>query len=91
VTTKYVVPMPSAVDRPAPASAPAMRAESIVARERPSAPIRCSGGIVSPMSVFRMTRSFGRTTPARPAIRSTRAGVRRSAKARPMRSAASPA
>ena len=32
--------MPSAVDSPAPASAPATRAESMVARDMPSAPIR---------------------------------------------------
>ena len=35
--------MPSIVDSPAPTSAPATRAESMVARDMPSAPIRCVG------------------------------------------------
>src|SRR5436190_20313419 len=55
LTTAYVRPKPRAVDRPAPASAPPIRAESWVTRDNASAPMRCAGGMVSPISALRMT------------------------------------
>ena len=45
--------MPRTVKIPAPASAPATRAESMVARENESAPIRRGAGMVSPIRIFR--------------------------------------
>ena len=83
--------MPRIVERPAPVSAPATRAESTLARERPSAPIRSSGGIVSPMSEFLSTWSFGRTMPTSPAMTNTHIGVSTPASARTISSAASTA
>ena len=68
--------MPSAVESSAPASAPTTRALSIVARDSPTAPIRCRDGMVSPMSVLRITCSLGRTMPASVAMTSTQLGVR---------------
>ena len=52
-----------------------MRAESALARDMPTAPITPSGGIVSPMSAWRITRSFGRTMPVRAATMNTQRGV----------------
>ena len=80
MTKTYASPMPSDAERLAPASAPATRAESIVVRDMPSAPIRCSRGMVSPISALRITWSFGRTMPASAATTSTQAGVNRPAK-----------
>ena len=66
--------MPRTVERPAPTSAPATRAESMVARDTPRAPTRWAGGIVSPMRAFRITWSLGRTMPASTATPNTHAG-----------------
>ena len=55
--------MPSSENSPAPATAPAIRAESAVARDRPMALVRQSLGMVSPISELRITRSDGRTIP----------------------------
>src|SRR5262245_47956116 len=76
--------MPSAVERPAPTSAPATRAVSIVARDTPSAATRWAGGIVSPMSAFRITWSFGRMTPDRTATAKTHPGASMPVRARSM-------
>ncbi len=58
--------MPMSATPPAPISAPAMRAMSEVVRERPSAAIRLSGGMVWPTSTARIAWSEGRIRPARP-------------------------
>jgi len=60
----------------------------MVARDMPSAPMRWSGGIVSPISVLRMTRSLGRTSPLSPASASTHAGASSPVKASSIKSAA---
>jgi hypothetical protein len=52
-----------------------MRAESCVTRDSASAPMMCADGIVSPISVLRMTMSFGRTSPPTVASTSTHTGV----------------
>ena len=52
-----------------------MRAESCVTRDSASAPMMCADGIVSPMSVLRMTMSFGRTSPPTVARTRTQTGV----------------
>ncbi len=79
------------MESPAPASAPPTLAESMVARERPTAPISSAGGMVSPMSELRMTRSFGRTMPLSPAITSTQAGASQPVAASSSTTLASPA
>ena len=55
--------MPSQANRPAPARAPTMRAESAVVRATPMAAINRSPGIVSAISALRMARSDGRIRP----------------------------
>ena len=56
--------MPKNANRPAPASAPATRAESVVVREMLSALISVSAGMVSAISALRTPRSEGRTSPS---------------------------
>src|SRR4030095_11539666 len=81
--------MPSAVESPAPARAPPTRAESMVARDIPSAPTRCAGGIVPPMRAWRITRSLGRKIPFSVAATNTQAGDSAPVSARIITSAAS--
>ena len=83
--------MPSQATTPAPASAPAMRAESEVMREMPSAPSKCRGGKVCAISALRIIMSDGRTSPAKAAISSTVMGVRACPQASSMKVAASAA
>lgn len=54
----------------------------MVARDMPSAPIKWSGGIVSPIRALRITRSFGRTMPLSAASAMAQAGVSPPVKAR---------
>jgi len=63
--------MPNAAKSPAPASAPAMRAESAVVRETPIVAISAPPGIVSPISALRMPWSEGRISPDRAAAAKT--------------------
>ncbi len=63
--------MPSAANNPAPLSAPAMRAVSIVVREMLIAPINWSRGMMVATSALRTPRSDGRTTPITAAITKT--------------------
>ena len=76
------------MESPAPASAPPTRAESMVARDMPTAPMSSPGGMVSPMSEFRITRSLGRKIPLSPATRNTHPGPSTSVKASSISSAA---
>ena len=55
--------MPSAANSPAPLSAPAIRAVSIVVRETLMAPINRSCGMMLATSAPRTPRSDGRTRP----------------------------
>ena len=73
----YAATMPKAATTPAPASAPATLAESMLVREMPIAAIRCWAGTVAPTSAVRMPMSDGRTMPARPATHSTASGSSR--------------
>ena len=66
--------MPKAAMKPAPSSAPQMRAESCVVREIPSAATRCCAGRVELIRALRMPMSDGRTTPASAATHSTTVG-----------------
>ena len=63
--------MPSAANSPAPDSAPAMRAVSMVVRETLIAPIRRSCGMMVATSAPRTPRSDGRTRPIRIAMMKT--------------------
>ena len=63
--------MPSAANNPAPESAPAMRAVSIVVRDTLIAPISRSCGMMVATSAPRTPRSDGRTSPIKPAIMKT--------------------
>ena len=67
--------MPNSARTPAPASAPATRAESLVVRAMLIAPISRSAGIVSATSAPRTPMSDGRTRPASVAMTSTSRGV----------------
>jgi hypothetical protein len=60
----------------------------MVARDMPSAPTRCAGGIVSPMRALRITRSLGRKMPFRVAHTNTQAGDSAPVRARSITSAA---
>ncbi len=73
--------MPSVANRPAPVSAPAMRAESDVMRDIPIAPVNCSCGTVSAINAARRPRSDGRTSPIAATSTSTITGVSAPAKA----------
>ncbi len=66
--------MPTAANRPAPASDPTMRAESDVVREAPMALTKRSGGMVSATRALRIARSDGRTRPATVAMMNTCSG-----------------
>ena len=63
--------MPSAANNPAPESAPAMRAVSMVVRETLIAPIRRSCGMMVATSAPRTPRSDGRTSPISTAMTRT--------------------
>ena len=63
--------MPSAANNPAPLSAPAIRAVSIVVREMLIAPINWSCGMMVATSAPRTPRSDGRTMPIRAATMKT--------------------
>jgi hypothetical protein len=65
-----------------------MRAESAVVREMLMAPTRIAGGMVAPISAFRITRSEERTAPASVAITRTWTGVRTPARMRIVSAAA---
>ena len=67
--------MPKAATTPAPASAPATLAESMLMREMPMAATRCWGGTVAPTSAVRMPMSDGRIMPASAATHSTATGL----------------
>ena len=83
--------MPNSANTPAPASAPATRAESLVVRAMLIAPISRSLGIVSATSAPRTPRSEGRTSPASVAMMITSSGVTTPANASTIRTAASSA
>ena len=63
--------MPSAANNPAPLSAPAMRAVSIVVREMLIAPISWLCGMMVATSALRTPRSDGRTMPMTAATANT--------------------
>ena len=67
--------MPKAATTPAPTSAPATLAESMLVREMPIAAIRCCGGTVALTSAVRMPMSDGRSMPATPATAITAQGL----------------
>ncbi len=83
--------MPNSAKTPAPASAPATRAESLVVRAMLIAPISRSFGIVSATSAPRTPMSDGRTSPASVAMMSTSSGVTALANAKAIKSAPSTA
>jgi hypothetical protein len=83
--------MPNAANSPAPASAPAMRAESDVVREIPIALVSRSNGIVSAVNAPRNPMSEGRTIPVSAARQQTSNGVSAPANARIIRVAATAA
>ena len=83
--------MPNSAKTPAPASAPATRAESLVVRAMLIAPISRSFGIVSAISAARTPMSEGRTIPASVAMTSTSSGVTAPANANVIKSAPSAA
>src|SRR5687768_17481223 len=68
--------MPSVATSPAPASAPAIRAESEVVRCMLIAPTRWAAGMMSPTSAARIPMSEGRTRPISAAITNTCTGPR---------------
>ena len=80
--------MPNKATTPAPAKAPAMRAESEVMREMPSAPSKCRGGKVCAIKALRIIMSEGRSTPAKAAISNTVKGVSALSQANSMKQAA---
>jgi hypothetical protein len=83
--------MPNHATTPAPANAPAMRAESEVMREMPKVPSKWRGGKVCAIKALRIIMSEGRTRPAKAAMNSTIKGVRASTQANNMKVAANAA
>ncbi len=67
--------MPIAANRPAPVSAPKMRAVSEVVRAMPIAAVSEAGGMVSAISAPRSPMSDGRTRPVSAASTSTIVGL----------------
>ena len=74
--TPYAGTMPNTAMKPVPSSAPPMRAESCVVRDRPIAATSWSCGTVAPTSALRMPMSVGRTSPDNAATASTSVGFR---------------
>ena len=66
--------MPKAANSPAPASEPAMRAESAVVRDTPIVAIKRSDGIVAPIRALRIAWSEVRTKPDKVAMTNTYKG-----------------
>ena len=69
--------MPTAANRPAPVSAPASRAVSMVVRDTLIAVVRCWCGMVLATSAPRTPRSDGRMMPSSVARTKTYVGVSR--------------
>ena len=68
--------MPRLAMKPAPASAPPMRAESCVVREIPMAATSCTGDTVALTRAVRRPMSDGLISPTRKATTSTFEGLR---------------
>ena len=81
--------MPNSANRPAPISAPMMRAASDVVREMPMAPISWSAGTMCATSAPRTPMSEGRTRPISPEMTKTIMGLNAPAQAMAIRVAAS--